>query len=251
MKQKDRIWLLSVIGVLLILEVFGRTLKIPYFEEFSTILTRVISSVVLVVFIRRMGYRVFRFKPGKYAALTVLFASLVAVNNFPFYTYWTGNVHVTEGALRVLLFALECAAVGCFEELAFRGFLLPYIAEKLKGRPHAPFFAALISSAVFAVVHLVNLLVSPGAAGAVIQQIGYSFLIGGMCACVLYATRSIWLCAAIHAVYNFFGQVLSRLGDRTGWDMPTILITAFLGLSAAAVLITGLLKQKEVDWTKE
>ena len=68
-----------------------------------------------------------------------------------------------------------------------------------------------------------------------------------MCACVLVASRSVWLCATIHAVYNFCGTVVPRLGEGNGWDPVTVTVTILLGLLTAVLLVRFLLRQTEDD----
>jgi membrane protease YdiL (CAAX protease family) len=235
----------AAVVLLLAAELAGRLYQSEsvLFPMAETVLTRLIGALVFVLLIRRMGYRVFR-RAGRNSADAVwipVLAALVALNNFPVIGIFSGNARITAGPGVIALFAAECAAVGCFEELAFRGFLLPYCAEALKGKARAALPAAFVSSAVFGLVHLVNLFsgVSPG---AVLMQIGYSFLIGGMCACVLLATGNVWICAGIHAVYNFCGTILSRYGEGIRWDTVTVAETAVVGVIVSAVMVMYLLK---------
>ena len=87
------------------------------------------------------------------------------------------------------------------------------------------------SSVIFGVVHLANIFVA--SPGAVLLQIGYSALIGGLCCMVLLETGNIWLCAIIHALYNFGGGVVSRLGGGTIWTPAEVALTAILGALVA------------------
>ena len=80
--------------------------------------------------------------------------------------------------------------------------------------------------------------------GYVALQIGYSFLIGGMCAIVLLYTRCIWICVGLHAIYDFCGYLVPTLGDGVIWDPVTVAITAALGVFA---LIFMLLWFRNID----
>ena len=53
-----------------------------------------------------------------------------------------------------------------------------------------------------------------------------------------------WTCAAVHAVYNFCGTLLSRFGEGIRWDPVTVVLTVVLGLAAAVFLLWFL-------WTAE
>lgn len=249
MKPRDsRIPVLAAAVLLLILEIVSRSVQtdavwVPMIE---TILTRMVGALVFIPLIRRMGYPVLggpNARSGPMKTGVIAAAWIVALNNLPAVGLLTGNARVTAPVTVIFLFIVECAAVGCFEELAFRGFLLPFCLERMKGRSRAVFRAALVSSLIFGAVHLVNLL-SGASFGAVLMQIGYSFLIGGMCAAVLVASGSVWMCAAVHAVYNFCGTLLSRFGEGIRWDTLTVVLTVLIGLFAAVFLLWFL-------WTAE
>ena len=110
------------------------------------------------------------------------------------------------------------------------------------------FLALILSSAVFAVVHLVNLFMGAGL-GATVLQIGYSFLIGGMCSVVLMKTGSIWHCVLLHAVYNFCGGVVPTLGGGDWWDTPTVILTVVLSVLVTAYVVVMLFRMdpRETD----
>ena len=87
------------------------------------------------------------------------------------------------------------------------------------------------SSVIFGIVHLSNIFVA--SPGAVLLQMGYSALIGGLCCMVLLETGNIWLCVIIHALYNFAGGVVGRLGSGTIWTSEEVALTAILGVLVA------------------
>ena len=94
------------------------------------------------------------------------------------------------------------------------------------------FFSIIYSSLIFGAIHIVNLFAGSGIV-PVIQQLGYSFLIGAMCAVALIITKNLWMSILLHACFNFAGGVIPTLGKGDIWDTPTIIITAVL-----AVIVT-------------
>jgi hypothetical protein len=76
------------------------------------------------------------------------------------------------------------------------------------------------------------------------MQIGYSFLIGGMCAIVLLYTRSLVFPVLIHAVYDFGGLMDAHIATGTRWDPLTVTLTAVFGVTAAVILFLLLLRIK-------
>ena len=109
------------------------------------------------------------------------------------------------------------------------------------GNVFLSFIILLISSSAFGAVHLLNIFAGAGI-GGVLLQVGYSFLIGGMCAIVLLYTRCIWICVALHAIYDFCGYLVPTLGDGIIWDPITVIITTILGLFALIFMTVWLLR---------
>ena len=205
----------------------------------SMTLTRLIGAVVFLVLLLHEGYRVIDplQKPFWKGLLFTLPPFLVVVNNMPILSMIWGDAYLVHNApVYILWFAAECLAIGLFEELAFRGVIFLLFAEKRHTTRGGLFWSLALSSVVFGGVHLVNLMVGAGI-GDVMLQIGYSCLIGAMCSVVLLKTRNIWLCVALHAIYDFCGTLMPTLGDGTWWDTPTVIFTTVLAVATAVYLI--------------
>lgn len=207
-------------------------------------LTRAVGAVVFLALLLTEGYRVLNpvRKPFWRSILWALPPILVVVNNLPALSLWWGDAYLVYTAPRYIVwFALECLAIGLFEELAFRGVILLMIAEKRRRTRMGLFVSILLTSAVFGAVHLVNL-VAGSSPGAVFMQIGYSFLIGAMCAVVLLKTANLWLCVVLHATFDFCGHLLPTLGAGTWWDTPTVIFTAVLAVATTAYMVWQFLR---------
>ena len=205
----------------------------------SMTLTRLLGAAVFLILLLSEGYRVLNpiQKPFWRALLFALPPFLVVVNNMPILSMLWGDAYIVHSApVYWVWFALECLAIGLFEELAFRGVIFLMIAEKRHTTRKGLFWSLILTSAVFGVVHLANVLLGAGI-GGVILQIGYSFLIGAMCSVVLLKTRNIWLCVLLHAIYDFSGTLVPTLGAGTWWDTPTVIFTAVLAVATTAYLV--------------
>lgn len=212
-------------------------------EIIRMVITRGLGSLIFTAMVVYLGFRItdpLR-RPFLKSLVFVLPCLLVVVNNLPIIALATGAARLVGSPAAVALFALECLFIGIFEEMAFRGVFFLMILEKRRSTKRQIIYSTVISSAVFGGVHLLNLLAGAGA-GDVILQMGYSFLIGGMCAVVLLKTKNIWLPVMLHAVYDFCGFLLPSLGEGSWWDTPTIIITAVLALAVAAYVIAALPK---------
>ena len=205
----------------------------------SMTLTRVIGAVVFLALLLHEGFHVLHplQKPFLKGLLFTLPPLLVVVNNMPILSMMWGDAYLvhTDPAY-MIWFAAECLAIGLFEEFAFRGVIFLMFAEKRHTTRKGLFWSLILSSAVFGGVHLINIFMGAGI-GPTILQIGYSFLIGAMCAVVLLKTRNIWLCVALHAIYDFCGTLMPTLGGGTWWDTPTVIFTAVLAVATAVYLV--------------
>lgn len=166
---------------------------------------------------------------------------VIAVNNFPFISFFWGSCNVNFDIGSILFFALVCLGVGFFEEMAFRGCAFMLI---LKGRTQsrgAIFLSIVISSAVFGLVHFINVFFGASPI-AVLLQIGYSALIGALCSMVLLLTRNIWLCVILHASYNFCGGLIDNCGVGVQWIPAQMIFTAVVAIAVAVYFIVVFLK---------
>lgn len=205
-------------------------------------LTRGLGGIVFFVLVWYLEYSVLNplRKPFLRSLVFCIPAFAVVINNLHIYTLITGVEKVTAGGDMIALLALECFCVGLFEEMAFRGVVFLGILEKRRRRVLDIVIAIIISSVIFGIVHSLNFFyMSPG---AVIQQIGYSFLIGAMCSVVLVRTKNIWICVVLHAIFNFGGALVPTLGKGFVWDTPTIIVTVIIAVFTTVYMTALLIK---------
>jgi membrane protease YdiL (CAAX protease family) len=74
------------------------------------------------------------------------------------------------------------------------------------------------------------------------MQIGYSALIGAMCSVVLLKTANVWLCVAVHGLFNFCGAVVPSCGYGTVWDTPTVILTAVIAVAVTVYMTVAFLR---------
>ncbi len=178
----------------------------------------------------------------------VLPCFLIAINNFPFLSCILGDARIGAGARPILLYAAVCLSVGFFEEAAFRGCVFTLFFIRRKRNVLNLFLSILLSSAVFGIVHLVNLFAG-ASVGSVLLQVSYSFLIGGLCSIILVKTRNLWHCILFHACYNFAGGLIPECGSGTIWTAPTVILTVVVSVIVAVYVIWMLfhIRKEEID----
>ncbi len=207
-------------------------------ENIYMTLTRFIGALACMLFMLEFSYHTVMYPLGNKsvkALLLMLPAFVIAVNNFPFASYLSGDCTVNAAATDILLYAAYCLTVGFFEEMAFRGCAFMFFLKKRSDTRLGVFLAILFSSIIFGVVHLVNIFTS--SPGAVILQIGYSALIGALCSVVLLYTKNIWLCVLCHGIYNFCGGLKDSFGAGVMWTTSQMIFTAVVAVIVTAYMV--------------
>ena len=174
-------------------------------EEVYLLLSRLVGGVACLLFMLEFSFTGALSPVGNRKPLLWLLALpgfIIAINNFPFVSFFTGDCDIGASADSIFFYALICLATGFFEEMAFRGCAFMLLLKNRTQSKGRILFAIFVSSAVFGLIHLVNVFFG-GSLGASLLQVGYSALIGALCSMVLLLTGNIWLCVALHAIYNF------------------------------------------------
>lgn len=181
-------------------------------------------------------------------ALLCLPWGAIAVNNLPIIPLLDQSAEVTASGAEITLYALGCLFIGLFEEAAFRGLVFLEALRHLRNSAHRVFLSIVVTSGIFGLLHLVNLFEGAGLP-AVLMQVGYSFLIGGMCAIAMLKTGSLLLPVFLHALYDFNGYLIPKLGTGTIWTPVTVAWTAIVAVAVGiyTLLILRTIREDEID----
>ena len=174
---------------------------------------------------------------------------LVALNNFPLFSYLNGNMEIVHNRLLdVLLFIGYCLAVGFFEEGIFRGLLFPAFAACFRCDKKGLWLSYLITSISFGIIHLLNLFSGAGV-GQTLLQVGYSILTGGLFTFVLLKTKNLFLCAITHSLYNFCGLIFAEngLGNGVVFDAPTTICMAVVAVIVGGFVLISIAKYSQEE----
>lgn len=205
-------------------------------------ITRALAAIAFLAILINLDFKVLNpiKKPFLRSVLFCLPPLAVCINNLPIISLLSGRARVDSPPWMIVLLALECIAIGTFEEIAFRGVVFLSIAEKNGKTKNGLFFSIVISSLIFGAIHLLNIFFSSPI--AVLMQIGYSALIGAMCAVVLIKTKNIWFCVLLHAIYDFCGQLVVYCGHGIIWDTPTVILTAVIAVAVTVYMVVQFVK---------
>ena len=165
---------------------------------------------------------------------------LVALVNFPYFGLIKGDVTIQYGGL-MGLYILYIISIALLEELVFRGILLSFFMDLFKNNKLQHFWSVLITSVIFALFHFANLLNGENII-TVLQQVGYTFLIGAMFAVVTLKTKNLWLAVVLHAIFDFGGLLTGSIatGDPHK-DVVFWILTIACGILCAGHIIVSLI----------
>lgn len=205
-------------------------------------LPRLFGGICLIVVVALLGYPICNpFKKGWAKGLFwAIPCLLVALANFPFTALYFGQAEVVRLDL-IGIFALDCLAIGLFEEAIFRGLIQTVALERLQNKQNGIFWSVVASSAIFGLVHFSNLFMGGGFTSTLLQ-VGYSFLIGAMLSVTLIKTENIWLAVFLHAVFDFGGKLIIEIGQGYAWDTGFWILTIVCGGICALHVINTLRK---------
>lgn len=145
-----------------------------------------------------------------------------------------GRVTVTS-PWSIAVFAGISLLVGFVEEGVFRGLMVRALA------PRGLWTAALVSSALFGLVHAVNIPLGYNAAGVGLQIVYAASFYGLASAALVIYTGTIWPIVLIHALTDFVawmqsGSTLATAGV-TSSDVVSTAVVSVLGVAYGALLL--------------
>ena len=124
------------------------------------------------------------------------------------------GIHINNSWDEIVYISLEALGVGFAEEILFRSFLMKAIINK------SATAAIIISSTVFGIIHIFNLLYGADRV-ATLAQVVYATALGLMFSVFFYKTNNIVPCVICHSFINmtstFLPNDLSNKRWCTGW----------------------------------
>lgn len=157
----------------------------------STMADTIISLLLLsvIIFYKKCSY--YGLKKVKNPKQYLYFAPLILIASL---NLWNG-INVNNDYHEILFFILRMINIGFIEEIIFRGFLFKALER------HGINKAAIISSIIFGIGHILNLFCGAEIISTLVQIL-YSFSIGYLYAIIFYKSGSLLPCIITHQIVN-------------------------------------------------
>lgn len=213
---------------------------------FKNLILQSITLVLLLYIVIKCGYsNLLKVRKGKKPVILIIFAFLVAAINFPFYSLIAGKAEITDFTI-LPLFLLSCLVTALEEEIFFRGLLYSFVKDKFSGRKNQIILSVVLSSLIFGLFHLFNLLSGNG--GLVLLQVFYTFFLGCLLATLKESTGDIYIGLFVHALFNFCGGILNYAGSGEYFSYPLVVTVVIVALITGTLTLKKLLTlNKKVD----
>ena len=150
---------------------------------------------------------------------------------------------------------------GLFEEVLYRGLVLKMLLRKTGHSKKGVIFACVISSAIFGLLHIVNVFAGAPVLST-ISQIIHATATGLFFAAVFLRTKKLWIPILLHGLLNLSAQIfdaivppdflLQSLEAQTGADIPGLTIyTLFVTLPILIAALVLLRKAEPYETSNE
>lgn len=113
-----------------------------------------------------------------------------------------------------IFYTIYIMSIALFEEAVMRGVILNKMIQKWGRSKLGIYMAAIMSSLIFGLWHLINLFDAPWLVVTTGAQVIYAFFIGVFFAAIYLRTKNLWTTIILHAIVDFTG-CYGELFDET------------------------------------
>lgn len=181
----------------LFLLIFLLSKILPFTNYTNRFIAQLIIVLIVILYFKlnnklgRFNFKVITFIEGlwlgKYIFVIILFTFIMnfkTISSIEF-TFTT-----------IILFLLANVTIGLFEEIIFRGLIFNSFLKN-----NSLIKASIISSCIFGVIHLLNLIHTNDYIGTFAQVI-YATFLGVLFSAIYYKTKNLWSVVFLHSILN-------------------------------------------------
>lgn len=231
-----------------ILMAAGAKWQIPHFTGIA-----VLCGIVCIWFSARITGRPESFsvaacgnwsflKSAWYLYLAIIILGAVSLSGIDFKN--------APSAANVVFFFIETISGAVFEELLFRGMIQNKIIETCRWKQLSLWRGIMTASAIFALMHILNLIGMPYFILGTFSQVIYTFFLGLLLGTVYFLSENIWIPVIMHIVFNLLGSysvLFAGEGAQEYSDMPFVsAVLAVILMVPCGIIARRMYKKKYV-----
>lgn len=131
-------------------------------------------------------------------------AFVLSYQIFSLIVFFSKHPHETP-VPQIAVYAVFCLMIGITEETCFRGIVTNLLAQRYVRNRISLYLTALLSGAIFGILHFTNILDGASPSGTFLQVI-HAFGMGCFFSAVYLRTGNIWVVVSIHALQDFLAM---------------------------------------------
>jgi membrane protease YdiL (CAAX protease family) len=189
----------------------------PIQGQFVTVAI-VLICIWLFGYLNKLGFRKGNLLKGLQYASPVLAGSLYSL--ILSIQYVKQYKLFIPGVYRIISIIFQPLGTGFFEEILFRAILINTIIYIFYGNKKKIYYAIIISSVLFGLCHLTNLINRPKILIGIISQIIYATTTGALYSIVYIKYKNIWSIIIIHALFNLMSMFPFIFLQINYWSIP-------------------------------
>lgn len=230
-------------------------LLFPLGETYSGVVKYTLTLILTIVF----GFLIYKnipftLKCPKFIKGLFSYGSIGLIGAVMAFAFSFNEIDMAPSIEIIIGYVLLNLAIAFSEEFLFRGLILKTLLNAWKDKKDFIIKAVLVSSTIFGLRHLINLITNPTAINLTIGQVFFTFM-AGFYLCALYLrTKNLWLCIAIHFIEDFLTGFWNLFSSSalalSNMDAPVINVVALVVLQSF-YLIFGILMLIDKKWNKE
>lgn len=230
-------------------------LLIPLGETYSGIIKYTLTLILTILF----GYVInknipYTLKCSQFLKGLFSYGLIGLIGAVMAFAFSFNEIDMSPSIETIVGYILLNFAIAISEEFLFRGLILTTLLNAWKNKKDFIIKAVLVSSAIFGLRHLINLITNPIAVNLTIGQVFFTFM-AGFYLCALYLrTKNLWLCITIHFIEDFLAGFWNLYSSSalalSNMDAPIVNVIALVALQSF-YLIFGILMLKDKKWNKE
>ena len=155
----------------------------------------------------------------------------------------------------IILFLFICIGIGFVEEIIFRGLILNVINKLFVNSKHRDLWAIILSSVIFGLCHLFNLIATPNMVISTITQVLYATIIGAYFAVIYVKTHNIVAPIILHTLFDYVYYIWWAFSNeaivRSTIDISIIQGVIAIGLYLPIVIWSILVYKGTFDFDKQ
>jgi membrane protease YdiL (CAAX protease family) len=208
------LFILSATILWYILDIPLHTLKINY--QYSLAVKNMATAVLAIFFMRiAWGKGLCSFKGNHFFKSLFTFGLVGVIGSLGAFAFNLGEIDLRPTAFAIIGYLLMNLSIAFSEEVLFRGIMFNLMKKVWKGQEGVVLKAVIVSSVLFGLKHINNLLTYPNQLVTTGAQILFAGMAGMYLTAVYVRSQNIWVCILIHFLEDTAVTIMELFSSQT------------------------------------